>query len=253
MVHFFFSFIALIRAEDDTAAENDKALDREFHCKVRTCPKGQHLMRNPSFQNRAKGCPAMANDIMGGLMGGGGGGPMPSEACIAREICYQTCGKQSVECDRVWNKVQKKHCGSNQMCRLQLMLAANIRVPEQNLEECDIYEQFQKEACVCVDDAKKDDHIIEAVEALYSRAPKVKKEKLDANGKLSESGRKAILDKWSDNHRELFYVLPMKYWKNVKIIKRIEKADPSKAFKSPLGAKDKKEDSDSDSDKKEEL
>merc|ERR1712196_251066 len=103
------------------------------------------------------------------------------------------------------------------------MLAANIRVPEQNIEECDVYEQFQAEACMCVDDAKKEEHLIEAVEALYSWSPKVKKEKLEADGKLSEESKKAILEKWSDKHAELFYTLPMKYWKNTNIIKRIEK------------------------------
>jgi len=243
-------FTELVSAEDD---DNENNLDRVFHCQQRTCPVGKILMKNPDFQHSAKGCPKLANDLFAGL-GGGGGGPMPMKDCIEHEICYQTCGKSSEECDNLWNDAQKRHCGgNNQMCRLGVMLAGNLRVPEQNISECDVYEKGQLEGCMCVKEEEREAHMLKAVKAFYLQSPKLTKEKLDENKAIPKEQAEEIKKKWKDKEPELFLRLAMKYYRNNKVIKRIEKPDPTKGYGKDFrdhlrDAKGKKDDDDDDDD-----
>jgi len=220
-----------VDVKQDDEEEGD-SLDRVFNCKPRTCPVGKVLMKKIDYQHSAKGCPKMKHDLLSGLMGGGGGGqPMPSKACIEHEICYQTCGKTSQECDTHWNDAQKDHCGENgQMCRLQVMLAGNLRVPEENISECDVYDKGQFEGCTCVKEEDREEHMLKAVKAFYKQSKKLTKEKLDENGEIPEEQREEIKKKWKGKESELFLRLAMKYWKNTSVIRRIEKADPSEQY-----------------------
>lgn len=212
-------------------ADFDPHFHKKNECKeLKICKDGQVLLKTIQvdkmgyFKHHVTGCPSSGSEIIPGLSSG----KTPEKCCLAREICYQTCGKTVAQCDKDYNDCQDKFCAKDSnpgMCAFSAGMAGGMAPA--GVTDCEFFEQEQTKRCDCVDKDKVEDHIISALELFYSQDEKVLKEKLTEEGEdnrlhLSDDAKDKILEKWSKKPADLFYTLAMKYSKNANFVGKQE-------------------------------
>eukprot|EP00929_Paragymnodinium_shiwhaense_P109081 TRINITY_DN75455_c0_g1_i1.p1 TRINITY_DN75455_c0_g1~~TRINITY_DN75455_c0_g1_i1.p1 ORF type:complete len:358 (+),score=140.33 TRINITY_DN75455_c0_g1_i1:85-1158(+) len=166
------------------------------------------------------------------------GGKNLDKCCVERDICKQTCGMASKDCQEAFVKCKNKICKGDQNCNLQsimadmstdppekLMKAAGVAMDGPESYKCRGYEYHQKQACQCVPKADAQNVTEQRLQWFYS---KFNPEKLDADGNIKDV--EEVWKKWKGKEGDMFVALATKYKAKAVEIKPKPKYEPPGDF-----------------------
>ena len=211
--------LALLAAVASVNAQFDQAnFGQPKICTPFKCMKDQEAVPKWPYKVKSMGC----SNAMGGMMamqpGKSGGDDPLEECCHAKAACIQTCGSVKHLCQEEFMKCGERTCAAlsdskesedcNRTIELQKILSG--------LDNCNEYDQFQRQNCKCVDKDKAAKERVQFLTRFY--------EKYNAE----EVGKAKKLAAKADTVRKmasLVVKLAQKYPECIKIIE-----DPNKAM-----------------------
>ncbi|CAJ1939590.1 unnamed protein product [Cylindrotheca closterium] len=208
-------------------------------CPPFRCRKGQEPVPKWPYKVKSMGCAASSGGMMAMQPSSMGQEDPLEDCCHSREVCLQTCGSVKHLCIEEFQKCSERTCASlsksvdrqdcNKKVELQKMLAGMSN-------NCRDYDNYQRQACKCVDEDKADKEKVKFLTRFYE------KHNPEDVGKAEKLAAKA------DTARKMSTVivkLVQKYPKAMKIIEDPNKAMMDKILKE---AKEKKDDTDEEDD-----